>query len=466
MASWSTRRKASYLSIVFGAIFLLVVVPVFFLFYQKPTCFDGKKNGDESGVDCGGKCQLLCSFEALDTVVLWSRAFKVTDGVYSAVAYIENPNINSEATVGYIFKFYDSNNVLITTREGNVFIPKNKQFAVFEPNILTHNAPARVTFDFTKKPVWKRDLTPDPEVAVSHKTLVNSETRPRIDAVIENHALSPVSNIEVVAIVYDGNENAIGASRTFVDRIDEESTSGVTFTWPTPFQTKEQICRVKSDDIVGERPESLGVMLAIDRSGSMTSDGKNPPEPLTTVKNAADIFVSKLRNTDVAGVVSFATTATDPVDSSLTSNYDNLKSSIDNISILSNGTQYTNLGDGIDKAMTELTSASHKDLTSRVLVLLTDGIATKPEKAGEKDYPSTFAQTEASEAKKLGIELYIIGLGKDVNADFLEKLATAPDHYFAAASSDELENIYKQIAVKICKNGPSVVEIIPRVIPQ
>ncbi len=454
------------MSIVLGVIFIVIVVPLFFTLYDRPTCYDGKKNGDEKGVDCGGSCQLLCESEAIAPNVLWSRAFKVTDGVYNAVAYLENRNINSEATASYVFDFYDKDNALIFSREGNIFIPKNKVFAVFEPDILVkEKIPYRVSFSFKGNLMWKKNLSESPDIAVVSKSLVGENTKPRVDAEIKNQSLGPVPKIEVVAIVYDDKENAIASSRTFIDALDKDQSQVVTFTWPTPFETREEVCRVPGSGVVGDRPQSLGVMIAIDRSGSMTALGKNPPQPLTDVKNAAVSFVNELRGTDEIGLVSFATEASEPIDMPLTGNYEALKGAISKISILPQGTQYTNIGDGILKAAKELLSPTKTNLTNHALILLTDGVATHPEKAGESDYPLVYAFEKAKEAKESGIEIYIIGLGSEVNKEFLETVATTPEHYFSAAASKDLKDIYEKIAVKICKIGPAVIEIIPRVIP-
>lgn len=466
MSSWSSKRKFIYLSIFFSFIFLVIIVPVFFSFYKQPTCFDGKKNGDEKDVDCGGSCQLLCSADSLAPNVIWNRAFKVKDGIYSAVAYIENRNISSEAVGAYTFKFYDKDNVLISTRSGVTFIPKNKVFAIFEADVdMMGKTPYRVSFDFTNKLVWRKNTKEEPDISVINKSLVGEDTRPRVDAIIENFSSENVSKVEAVAIVYDSEENAIAASRTFVDSLASDETAPVTFTWPAPFQTKERICRVSENGVIKDQPESLGVMIAIDRSGSMASLGENPPQPLTDVKKAATSFVDLLRGTDQMGLVSFATTASNPIDLSLTSDYQKLKLSIEKIGVMASGTQYTNLGDGIEKATTALMATSTESLTSKVLILLTDGIATRPEKAGDNNYPSTFATEKADFAKRNNIELYIIGLGDEVNKGFLETIATTPSHYFSAATANELSEIYKKIAVKICKVGPSVIEVIPRVIP-
>ena len=43
------------------------------LFKVDPTCFDGKKNQDERGIDCGGVCALVCLADAKTVVPIWSR---------------------------------------------------------------------------------------------------------------------------------------------------------------------------------------------------------------------------------------------------------------------------------------------------------------------------------------------------------------------------------------------------------
>ena len=481
MVSWSAQRKVTYASIAVAAFLLIVLIPAIFFLYRKPTCSDGKKNGDETGIDCGGSCSVLCSFEAIDPIVVWSRAFKVTPQVYSAVAYIENPNLNSQAAVSYEFKLYDKDNVLIVSRANKAFIPKNKVFAIFEPNISTGGrTPARVSFAFTEKASWSRNPAPTPELLVTRKILSGEDVKPRLDAFVENKSGAPQRNIETVAIVYDDKENAIGASRTLIDKLDVGETANAVFTWPAPFQPKEEMCQTEdAGAIVGGdqgggqtdnghavSSESLGVVLSLDRSGSMQSDGKNPPQPLTDVKNAAISFVNQLKGTDKVGVVSFATTATSPPDEPLTSNYAEAKTAIQKIAIDPVGTQYTNLGDALEKSAISLLDPSFANLTRRVIVLLTDGVATKPEKVDDINYPSSFALAKAEEIKKAGIELYVIGLGSDVNRSLLEKMTSTPGQYFAAASSKELAGIYKKIAIQICKKQVAVIEVIPRVIPE
>lgn len=94
MASqWVAKRKLFYGIFSIVALVLVIGVPLFFVLYKTPTCFDGKQNQNEKGIDCGGVCTRLCSSDIANPIVLWQRSFVVTDGVYNAVAYVQNPNV-------------------------------------------------------------------------------------------------------------------------------------------------------------------------------------------------------------------------------------------------------------------------------------------------------------------------------------------------------------------------------------
>ena len=468
---WATKRKIKYLAGALGFIFLVVIIPLIISFFRSPTCTDSKKNGTELGVDCGGVCTVRCDFEVKNPVVLWQRSFKVSPGIYNAVAYIQNPNVDSKISdAEYVFKFYDENNKLIGERSGKTFVPKNKVFGIFESGISAGNSiPKKTTFEFTNKLVWIRDLEEEPAITIDNNPLIGESTSPRVSANIQNKSIKNIKKMELVAIVSDDKGNAIGASRTFVDNLKVDSTAGLNFTWPGPFETEEDICKV------GDRPESLGVMLVIDRSGSMAFDQLNPPQPLTDSKNAASAFVDVMKDTDKIGMVSFSNTASDPVDAELTHNYDNLKKLISGMSIFPPNIPAThenlfkfntNIADGLLKAKLQLESSKGSNVTDKVIVLLTDGKTNLPKKQGDADYPLKLGESVANEVKNGGTKIYIIGLGKDVDEPYLKGLATLPTYYYYAATSKDLMDIYKQIAISICKNGPAVIQIIPRIIPE
>ncbi|MDP3996328.1 MAG: hypothetical protein Q8P86_01375 [bacterium] len=235
--SWSSKRQLKILSALTALVLFLVALPAFFVLYEEPTCSDGNKNQGEQGVDCGGPCPVLCEAEALSPVVHWQRAFKVQDGVYNAVAYVENPNLNSGAyDVPYIFKLYDSENILVQEKRGRADILPRKITGIFESGLLTgKRVPARATFEFSGNFLWVKEEPEDLDVRVVSRILKNEETAPRIDAVVENLSLEEVVNVEIVVIVYNTEGNAMASSKTIVDKIPKEGQATITFTWPAPF---------------------------------------------------------------------------------------------------------------------------------------------------------------------------------------------------------------------------------------
>lgn len=453
--TWAQQRKLIY-SVIFGGVAMIAVgIPAYLLFYTPPSCTDGKRNQNEVGVDCGGSCRNLCQAKELAPIVIWTQKFMVSPGTYSVVTYLENPNVVAEAhNVPYTFKLYNTAGGVIAERSGKAFIPAHKKIAIFEGNIMTGGeAPSRVDFDFTKPPFWQRQMSTEPKLTISDRILTGENTRPRIEATLANSNIDAVANVGVVAIVYGGSGNAIAASATYVDALNKDESKQLVFTWPNPFPVEAQGCEIPVD-----------VVLAIDRSGSMQDDGTTPPQPLTDVKTAAASFIERLKTTDQASLVSFASTASTPPDSVLSRDLVRIKKVIDSIAIQAPATaQETNIADGILQADRELQSERHNSKASKVIVLLTDGAATEPKKAGDTTYPEKYALSVAAEARDNGVDIYTIGLGNKVNQTFLEQIASAPEYFFSAASTKSLNTIYRQIGTAICKSGPTKIELISTV---
>jgi Mg-chelatase subunit ChlD len=451
MVSWSVRRKSAYTGVVLGILFILAGTVFGIWYYEPPTCFDRKHNGDETGVDCGGSCALLCSSEALDPIILWQRVFKVSTGVYNVVSYIENPNVTSESQkASYVFSLFDAKGSLLLKREGLTLIPANQRFAIFEGNIvLPTGIPTKAVFEFTQPLVWQKIKSEPAKILVEEGRLSKADSTPRVDAFLSNQSLIDARNVRAVVIVSDEKGNALGASQTFVERIPKSSEVPIVFTWPEPFEAEVGLCK---------RP--VDVVLAIDRSGSMDDDGLNPPQPLTDVKDAALVFVDELSVDDRAGLVSFGTTATNPPDRAISADMNTLREVIRSIKIILNGGQNTNIGDGILKSREELLKNARDD-AGKFIVLLTDGIPTHPQKSDDDLYPEKYAGFEANAAKRDGIEIFTIGLGNKVKKDFLKTLSSGEGYSFNVLTSSDLRNVYKEIANEICKKGPVVIEILP-----
>lgn len=238
--TWARRRKFIYLGTIALIFIILIVWFLFAHFYKPPNCFDGLKNQDEVGVDCGGTCTLLCADQYVPLNILWSRFSKVSDGVYNVLAYIENPNSNARAdNLDYVFKLYDKDGTLLSRRSGKTFAGANKTLVVFEAEMQTGNKiPDRVDFSFTSEAVWSKQISAENGLAVSESVISKEETAPRLSASVFNKTANKITNIEAVAIVYDLSANATAFSRTIIDYIEGKNSQTIYFNWPKAFASK------------------------------------------------------------------------------------------------------------------------------------------------------------------------------------------------------------------------------------
>lgn len=246
---WSTKRKALYSSGI-GLVLLIGALVLYgFFFIQAPTCFDGKQNGNEAGVDCGGSCALLCRDQVRAPVVKWVRAFPVSSTTYAAVAYIDNTNGGVGArSVPYIFQLFDDKNQFVTEKEGVIDIPPIHTLPVIESFIEVGNRTvARAHFLFSQQAQdipWKR--IPErsfPTITLSDQHFSTDTHGTRLSVLLHNDTLSDIKNSTVAAVLFDADGVARAASQSRVAVIAHRSTQTVVFTWP------QQLPDIKSEEI-------------------------------------------------------------------------------------------------------------------------------------------------------------------------------------------------------------------------
>lgn len=240
MSQWARKRKRNIL-IVIGIILLIIAAFTFIKVTDvEPTCVDGLQNGTETGIDCGGDCSRLCREEARGLIVWWERPFKVANGVYNTVGYIENQNLYSGLQeMTYEFRLYDKDNILVSQPvQGTTFVEPNKRSAVFQSGITTGENEAYSVFfrvltvqDWQKVPnEFSYDL-----FNVGEPVLTNQDTAPKLSAPVENKTFFDFTDIPVVAILYNQKDNAIAASQTYIDAIPQGESQQVFYSWPEPF---------------------------------------------------------------------------------------------------------------------------------------------------------------------------------------------------------------------------------------
>lgn len=446
MRRWAFSRQVQY-GTGFGLFWVIVFSVIYFnYFYVAPTCFDKNQNGEEVGIDCGGACTRICAFQVIPPAATWARSFRVGDSHYNAVAYIENKNrVAASPEVSYTFSLHDANG-LITERKGTTILPPDSVYPVFEARIDTQGRVPTQTF-ITIDPVelWLPATVGRDQFTITDRRLLDADAKPRLETKIRNNALTAADKVEVVATIFDANGNALTSSRTFIDDFEARSEAAAIFTWPEPIAKTVRSCEVPTD-----------IVLAIDLSGSMNSDSKNPPQPLTAVLTAAESFVKRLKEKDQVGIVTFATDAV--INRQLSNKLTEVSDVVSDLFIdPKEETGSTNPGEAFIKALEELSSQRHSTEARKVVVLLTDGLATAPD-----ENPDEYALQNAQLVKDSGVTVFTIGLGESVNMDFVRSLASSPLQSYQAIGAADVDRIYQTITASLCEDGAAVIDIVPK----
>ncbi len=235
MATWSSRRKSRYALAVIATLVIFVGIPTFLFFYEKPTCFDSKKNGGEFGIDCGGKCSRLCQSAFLPPRIEWGGAKieKLSGSLYNVAAYIVNPNVFGAAVdVPYKMELYDDRGILITEKKGKVTLYPHRNSLAFETAInVNESIPTRATFEFTSAPEWFKSDDVLGSISVLEKKYQEDVSGSSLEVILENRGLKDYRNIEVSVVLYDGVGNVIGFSQTEIDSILAKGKEIAPYTW-------------------------------------------------------------------------------------------------------------------------------------------------------------------------------------------------------------------------------------------
>lgn len=181
---------------------------------------------------------------------------------------------------------------------------------------------------------------------------------------------------------------------------------------------------IKPPEYTGvDQKSGLDVVLAIDSSGSMSSNDANGLR-----KEAAKLFVDKLGENDRAAIVDFDGDANTLID--LSNDKEQISSAIDSI----NSSGATDLTDAISTSIKILTNDDVSKTKYKYIILLTDG---------NGNYNSNYSQI----AVENDITIFTIGLGNSVNSNMLKEIAdyTGGNYYFASKAEDLL-GIYENTA--------------------
>lgn len=233
--NWNTRRKTLYGS----ALVIIIISLSLYIFrdilFPVPTCSDGKQNGYELGIDCGGICAPRCASEVEPLIVLWAQTFKTTKSTYDLVAMVSNKNIdNASHGISYTFTVYDSMGRVMREVKGKTVAPISGDFPILEQSVSLPQAPRNVSLAIEDGIHYKVNEKPtSPTLRIGNERY-EAGTLPRVYATVTNTKQIIIRNLPVIVVLFDQNNNAYAVGSTLIPQLDKEEAKEISFTWDSP----------------------------------------------------------------------------------------------------------------------------------------------------------------------------------------------------------------------------------------
>ncbi|MFQ5460875.1 MAG: VWA domain-containing protein [Anaerolineae bacterium] len=181
------------------------------------------------------------------------------------------------------------------------------------------------------------------------------------------------------------------------------------------------------------RPKRADVVMVLDSSSSMTGEARPGITKLDEAVKSARTFLDAMQlPDDRAAIVTFDSGAR--VNQSLTGSRPALEFALAGIS----AGRGTRIDLGLETGLGEVLGPNHAPGNTPVMIVLTDG---RPAGGSEA---ATVANADLSQ--RLGVELFMIGLGADADQLLLLLLAGDPRNFYFAPTTDALAAIYASIA--------------------
>lgn len=212
-------------------------------------------------------------------------------------------------------------------------------------------------------------------------------------------------------------------------------------------------------------PNRYGVKTMLDyvldqrRSAGKTPElASVPVQPMQAIKDATRYMADLLTNAQSFDQISlqvYSNEGTHKVD--LTHDFNQVTAQLDSM----NADGSTNMGQGMERGIEELTSSRARATARKVMILITDGNANVDESGrSSDDGGKAYALAQAAAAKALNITIFTISVGQDADQDIMQQIAdlTGGVHFHAEGSIEQYSSQLSQIFAAV--GGRRSVELI------
>jgi len=245
MEKLERSRKKLIITLVYLAMFFLLGWLIYSWLKPAQTCTDGKKNQNETGIDCGGICSPCKKVLETQDLIIKEKAFvPSSQGKYDAVIRISNPNNQiAGSNFSYNLKLKDTSGNVLAERSGESFILPVESKYIVETDIETNAVPAQIEASISNLQ-WEEFFGYErPELNIYNKSynLISSGIGySEAKGLLRNESPFDFNSVKIRVILRDANGQPVAFNKTEMNTINAGEQRDFRLLWPVNFPGEVQ----------------------------------------------------------------------------------------------------------------------------------------------------------------------------------------------------------------------------------
>lgn len=242
MLSLTRDTKRLTIIVIYVFLFLGGVLGTYLLVRPVPSCFNGKQNQNEGGIDCGGVCSQACmeNVTGEPLVIEEATAFLAGDGTYDAVMRVTNPNNAIGAKLfHYTLKLLDERGEVLVATTGESWVLPEETKTLLAFGLQTNVKPEKslLTIDSV---TWTKLINYDiePKLGVYNQAYARSSQPGEFGVatgLVTNESDYDFRLVTIKVILRDQVGKPLAANQTDRRTFLAGEQHSFRLPWPTPF---------------------------------------------------------------------------------------------------------------------------------------------------------------------------------------------------------------------------------------
>lgn len=233
-------------------IFVAILGGAYYFFFSGDSCFDGKQNGQEEGIDCGGSSCVSCVLKNAKPLTISSvELFENNNKTVTVLGEVYNPNekVGVKRLVYRVNLFdHSGKEVFSKTRETFVYPAKNRTLVEAGINLEAKNID-KVEIIFDEAVLQEeRDFgdIPEKNITIDKIFLQTGAKEFVLSATLTNNNSFKIDKIIVKTVLLNKNWLKQNASLTFLESVEAFKSKDFSIRIPVKKEVAGQVDPTKT----------------------------------------------------------------------------------------------------------------------------------------------------------------------------------------------------------------------------